>query len=247
MIRFIACCLLLTGSVFAQHPFVRPPAYAPNYPLNRFESEIRAFERSDSMQGRPANPILFIGSSSFRVWQTMAADLAPLPVLNRGFGGSTLPEVSYYANRVLFPYRPGRILVYAGDNDLNSGNHPQTPEQFAAAYARFVQMVQKRLPQTTIYFVSIKPSPSRWANWPAMQRANRLVKAFTKTNKKLRFIDVGPAMLGANGRPRPDIFQTDSLHMNATGYAIWAGILNTVLTLDARQNSGRATKRVQSH
>ncbi len=247
MIRFVTCFFLLTGSVFAQHPLARPLAYTPDYSLNRFEREISAFERSDSVQGQPANPILFIGSSSFRFWQTLSTDLAPFPVLNRSFGGSTLPEVSYYADRILFPYRPGRILVYAGDNDLNNGNHPQTPEQFAAAYTQFVQMVQKRLPQTTIYFVSIKPSPSRWSNWSAMQRTNRLVKAFTQTNKKLRFIDVGPAMLGANGRPRPDIFKADSLHMNAIGYAIWAGILKTVLTLDASQNTGRATKRVRSH
>ncbi len=243
-LRSFACCLLFICTI-SQQSFAQrrqPAAYVPDYPLNRFEKEIRAFELQDSMRGRPMNAIVFTGSSSFRYWETLAADLAPLPVVNRGFGGSTLPEVTYYANRILFPYRPSRIVIYAGDNDLTSGNHPQTPEQFMANYAAFVSLVQKQLPQTIIYFVSIKPSPSRWTKWPLVQRANQLIETFTKTHKNLRFIDIRPAML-ANGRPRPDIFKADSLHMTAKGYVIWTSIIKPILVRDTKPASPPTTKQ----
>lgn len=208
----------------------RTTLFVPDYPLNRLESEIRAYEKQDSLQGKPTGKIVFIGSSSFAKWKTMAADLAPLPVLNRGFGGSTLPEVSYYANRILFPYRPKIIVVYAGENDLNVGEHPQTPEQVADSFKAFVGLVQRQLPETVIYYISMKPSPSRWANWAVTQRGNQLIEAYIKTDKRLRFIDVRPAMLGTNGRPKPALFVADSLHMTAQGYALWAGMLKVILT-----------------
>lgn len=200
-----------------------------DYPLNRFENDIRAFEKQDSLGGTPKNKVVFIGSSSFAYWKTMTADLAPLPVLNRGFGGSTLPEVNYYANRILLPYRPKIIVVYAGENDLNVGPRPQTPEQVLASFKTFAGLVHRQLPKTLIYFISMKPSPSRWANWPVTQQGNQLIAAYIKTDKRLRFIDVRPAMLATNGRPRPDLFRPDSLHMNARGYALWAGMLKVIL------------------
>ncbi len=222
-----------------------------DYPLNRFENEIRAYEKADSLRGIPNSKIVFIGSSSFAYWKTIATDLAPLPVLNRGFGGSTLPEVIYYADRILFPYQPNIIVVYAGENDLNVGQHPQTPEQVAASFKTLVSLVHRRLPNTIMYYVSMKPSPSRWANWATTQRGNQLISAYIKTDKRLRFVDVRPAMLAANGRPRPDLFRADSLHMNARGYAIWAGMLKVILgnalTSGSRNRVGVKSPAAKNH
>ena len=135
-------------------------------------------------------------------------------------------------------------MVYSGENDLNVGPHPQTPEQVADAFKTFVATVQQRLPKTVIYFISMKPSPSRWANWPVTQRGNQLIAAYIKTNKQLRFIDIRPAMLAANGRPRPDLFKSDSLHMNERGYAIWAGMMKTILLFDPQSGQRRASQKV---
>ncbi|MBC8155732.1 MAG: hypothetical protein H7Z72_22825, partial [Bacteroidetes bacterium] len=238
--RLVGCSVLCVWLTSASGQLVNPApgnptqTNSPGYALNRFDNAIRTFEKQDSVTGIPGNRIVFIGSSSFAFWQSMSVDLAPLPVLNRGFGGSTLPEVSHYADRILFPYQPRIIVVYAGENDLNVGPHPQTPEQVAASFRTFVRGVQRRLPKTIIYFVSMKPSPARWANWPVTQRGNQLIEAYVKTDKRLRFIDVRPAMLGPDGRPRPEIFKADSLHMNAAGYAVWAGLIKPILLSETR-------------
>lgn len=229
LVTRVLLCVILLMPVSCIQGQSRTESFVPDYALNRLENEIRAYEKQDSLRGKSTGRIVFIGSSSFAKWTTMTADLAPLPVLNRGFGGSTLPEVSYYADRILFPYQPKTIVVYAGENDLNVGDHPQTPEQVAASFRALVGQVRRRLPKTVIYFISMKPSPSRWANWPTTQRGNQLIEAYIKTDKRLRFIDVRPAMLGPGGRPKPDLFLADSLHMTPQGYAIWAGMLKVIL------------------
>jgi lysophospholipase L1-like esterase len=186
--------------------------------LDRFESEIRQFEASDSAS-RPADGgIVFVGSSSFRKWDSLARDFPGLPVLNRGFGGSTFPEAMHYASRIVLPYRPREILVYEGDNDLASG---RTPRQVADDYRAFVRTMRAALPTTRIVFVSIKPSPSRWSLAPAAREANRLVRAIVAGDTLQSYVDVFTPMLGANGRPRPELFVSDSLHMTPAGYAIW--------------------------
>jgi lysophospholipase L1-like esterase len=190
----------------------QPPA------LDRFESEIRQFETSDSASPPAAGGIVFVGSSSFRKWESLAHDFPRLPVLNRGFGGSTFPEALHYASRVVLPYRPREIVVYEGDNDLASG---RTPRQVADDYRTFVRTVRAALPATRIVFVSIKPSPSRWALAPAAREANRLVRAIVAGDTLQSYVDVFTPMLGANGRPRPELFVSDSLHMTPAGYAIW--------------------------
>lgn len=245
----MGCSILCAWLTSASGQLVNPTpgssaqTHSLGYALNRFDSAIRTFEKQDSVAGTPSNKIVFIGSSSFAFWQSMPADLAPLPVLNRGFGGSTLPEVSHYADRILFPYQPRIIVVYAGENDLNVGPHQQTPEQVAASFRTFVRGVQRRLPKTIIYYVSMKPSPSRWANWPVTQRGNQLIEAYVKTDKRLRFIDVRPAMLGPNGRPRSDIFKSDSLHMNAVGYAIWTSLIKPILLSETKNKLTRKVKQ----
>ena len=192
-----------------------PPA---GLDLDRFESEIVAFEASDRAAPPAPGGIVFVGSSSIRRWTTLAADFPGLPVVNRGFGGSTLYEVNHYARRIVLPYRPRMVVLYEGDNEIAAG---RSPEQVAGDYRTFVSLVHSELPGARIVFVSVKPSPSRWSLQNTMRETNRLVRAITATDPRQTFVDVFTPMLGTDGRPRPELFVADSLHMTPQGYAIW--------------------------
>lgn len=186
--------------------------------LARFEPEIRAFEVADQERLPAPGGVLFVGSSSFRLWPDLGADFAGTPVINRGFGGSTLPEVIRYASRVVLPYRPRLVLLYAGDNDLWDG---RTPAQVAADYRAFVRLVRQSMPTARIAFVSIKPSPSRWSIIDRAREANRLVREETARDPLQTYVDVFTPMLGPGGRPRAELFVADSLHMTPAGYRLW--------------------------
>ena len=186
--------------------------------VDRSESEIRAYEASDRATAPSAGGIVFVGSSSIRLWRSLAADFAGLPVLNRGFGGSTLPEAIHYLPRIVLPYRPRTVVLYEGDNDLTFGWGPQ---RVAADYVQFVRVVRDALPTTRIVFISVKPSPSRWHLVDQQREVNRLVRDIAARDTLQTFVDVFTPMLGANGRPRPELFLADSLHMTPAGYVVW--------------------------
>jgi len=194
--------------------------------LLRFENEITNFEKQDSTNGIDKGEILMIGSSSFRMWETMYKDLAPRKVLNRGFGGSTIPEVIHYADRIIFPYQPEKIVLYAGENDIAAG---QSASQVFKSYKKFVSLVKEKLPNTKISFVSMKPSISRWHLWHEYKIGNDLIAAFCKTKPKLNYIDISEVMLIDNERIDSIIFIEDGLHMNALGYERWTKIIHPKL------------------
>ncbi len=152
------------------------------------------------------------------MWTSVAEDFPHTPVLNRGFGGSQLADVARYASRIVLPYRPRLVLVYAGENDLNEG---KSPESVLAAYEDLVQQIHRELPQTRIGFISIKPSPSRWHLEAQMRRANALVREYSMRDPRLFYVDVFTAMLDAQERPREELFLEDRLHLNEAGYALW--------------------------
>jgi lysophospholipase L1-like esterase len=192
----------------------------------QWEGDIRAFEQSDSAQKPPPKGILFVGSSSIRMWETLANDFPDLPVINRGFGGSELHDVVHYANRIVLPYRPRVVVVYAGDNDLANG---RKPEQVASDFRRFARTVHRTLPRARIVFVSVKPSPSRWNLADKMRTTNALVRRYVKTDRRLAYADVFTPMLGADGRPRRELFRDDSLHMTPAGYELWTSVIRPYL------------------
>ncbi len=188
----------------------------------RFEKEIAAFETFDKTNPPPKNAILFLGSSSIRRWTTLARDFPGHKVFNCGFGGSELSDSVYYFDRIVLPYQPKMIVLYAGSNDINA---ERTPENVADDFGAFVRKVESALPDTKVAFISINASPSRWKDVKKIKEANRHIAAFMAGNKKLIFIDVFPAMLDREGKPQPELYVQDRLHLNAKGYAIWTSVI----------------------
>ena len=200
----------------------QPPAADPA----RFEAEIRQLEEGDRRTPPPRDPVLFVGSSSIRMWCTLDRDFPGLPVLNRGFGGSEMSDVVHFAERVVLPYRPRTIVVYAGDNDLASG---RTPAQVRDEYRRFAALVRERLPGTRLVYLAVKPSPAR-ANLLAQVRAtNAMLREDARRDPLATYVDVFTPMLRRDGRPRADLYGEDGLHMNSAGYAIWRAALAPAL------------------
>jgi lysophospholipase L1-like esterase len=199
----------------------RPAAVVALKPLPdsaRFAAELNAFMRQDSASPPPPAPVLFVGSSSIRFWESLATDFPGLPVLNRGFGGSRMDDVLRYADRVVFRYKPRAIVLYEGDNDLQDG---RTPARIAGDVAEFLSRVRTTLPQARVVCLAVKPSPSRWNLADKVRQTNALLQAVVAQDTLATYVDVYTPMLGADGRPRPELFRADSLHMTPAGYAIW--------------------------
>jgi hypothetical protein len=182
----------------------------------RFADEIDAFAAADKASPPPACPVLFVGSSTIRRWTTLAHDMTPYPVLNRGFGGAEIADINANFGRVVRPYRPRAIVFYAGDNDLHDGN---TPDEVVADFNKFMFLKRATMKHVRVYFISLKPSKARLTEYPAQEAVNQAVKAMTLTQHDLVEIDVVGDMM-ADGKPK-DIFVDDGLHMTPVGYAIW--------------------------
>jgi lysophospholipase L1-like esterase len=191
-----------------------------------FESEISVFEQADLASPPPADPVLFVGSSSIRVWPDLAGDFPDYPVMNRGFGGSQMSDVLYYFDRVVAVYDPALILVYEGDNDLAAG---KSVDQVYADYVAFLALTEEQLPDADVAFISTKPSPSRSQYLEVTRQLNARLEELASNNPHLWFIDVFTPMLNDSGQPRPELFGSDMLHMNASGYELWKSIIEPVL------------------
>jgi lysophospholipase L1-like esterase len=201
-------------------------AAAPALDPTRFEADIRAFEAADRASPPQLNGVVFIGSSSIKNWTDAAAGFPGVPVLNRGFGGSTLADVVYYEDRILLPYRPRLVVLYAGDNDMVEG---RTPEKVVGDYRAFVARLRSALPAARVAYISIKPSPSRRAYMDRARETNQRIRAEIARDSLQAYVDVFTPMLDATGQPRPELFLPDSLHMTRAGYVLWRRLLAPVV------------------
>ena len=199
-------------------------------PADVWEDAIAGYEERDAEDPPAADAIVFVGSSSILFWGSLAEDMAPMSALNRGFGGSVLAHATHFADRIVLPYEPSAIVLYAGDNDIAFGG--LSPDCVLRDYEAFVAEVRDTAPSVPIYFISIKPSLTRWELWGEMERANTLVEARTTTDPSLHFIDVSEAMLGEDGEPIETLFVEDGLHLSPEGYALWTSIVRPVLIAD---------------
>lgn len=199
--------------------FVATATFAQNNNVP-FYNDILAFKRQDSINFPPRGAILFIGSSSFTMWKDVQNQFPGFTIVNRGFGGSSLTDQIRFANDIVFPYRPKQIVIYCGENDL-AGNDTVSGQTVFHRFQFLFEMIRQKLPNVPIVFISLKPSPSRAHLFPKMKLANSLIKDWISKQKSAVFVDVYSLMLLPNGKPMPEVFLSDSLHMNPKGYAIW--------------------------
>ena len=192
-----------------------------------FYREIQNFKKKDSIQFPPKDAVLFVGSSTFTKWADVQEYFPKHVIINRGFGGSSLPHVIDYANDIIFPYHAKQVVIYCGENDF--GDPAVTAQIVADRVKKLFDLIRADNPKVHIAFVSIKPSPSREKNVPKMKEANAKIIEMIKGMKRAKFINTADAMYNADGTIMKDIFTSDMLHMNAKGYAIWQKIMEPYL------------------
>ena len=207
------CFILLAFLAIAENAISQP-----------FINEIKAFRRADSTSMPPQNAILLIGSSSFTNWKDVAKYFPEHTIINRGFGGSSLPHMTMYAEDIIFKYNPKQIIIYCGENDL-TGGPSITADTIFNRVKKLHQLIRSRYKKVPIAYISMKPSPSREKYLETMQKGNAMIKSFMEHEKRSSYIDVYSSMLDANGKILTHIFLSDKLHMNAEGYKIWQGVI----------------------
>jgi lysophospholipase L1-like esterase len=221
--------LLLAAACACTHTPALDPATGAAAPIavdppssDQWHHDMARFAAEDAATAPPRDAFVFTGSSSVRMWRTLAEDFSGKPILNRGFGGSQVREAVHHADRIAIRYRPRMVLLYAGDNEIDAG---RSPEHVLHDFRAFVARVRRDLPDTPIAFLAIKPSPLRAGQLPRQQAANALVRREAARLRNVVFIDVATPMLGTDGQPQPGLFLEDRLHMNDQGYALWRAIV----------------------
>ena len=225
----VLAALAAPGAQAQESAAPSPAAYAAAQ--KRWHDAFAAFDKADRENPPASDGVVFVGSSTIRLWTRLGDDFRAQPVVvNRGFGGSTMADCSLLAQELVVRYRPRQVVVYAGDNDLAEG---RTPFQVLESFAHFANTVRAALPNTRISFISVKPSPSRAALLPKIQETNHIVGAYLRTQANTDYIDIFTPMLGADGRPRTELFRADMLHMNESGYRIWQAAIAPYLLAPA--------------
>ncbi|WP_307692813.1 SGNH/GDSL hydrolase family protein [Variovorax boronicumulans] len=190
----------------------------------RWHNELAAFARADQERFPQPGGVVFVGSSTVRMWTRLSQDFSRVPggIVNRGFGGSTLADCALFARDLVVRYKPRQVVLYAGDNDLAEG---RTPLQVLDSFARFANTVRAELPDARISFISVKPSPSREQLMPQIRETNHVISAYLNLLPNSEYIDIHTPMLGADGRPRPELFRGDRLHLTDEGYRLWQSVV----------------------
>jgi lysophospholipase L1-like esterase len=219
------CVALLP--VFSQSIFPDLPSGRDT--LTRYESEIKAYEARDKARPVKRGETLFIGSSTFRLWGNLETEFQDLHAVNRAFGGATIDEINHYAERIVIPYKPSRIVFYAGTNDLAEGDSAKTVYE---DFLEFERIVHKKLPATKIYFVSMSPGPVRVKLQKRYDETNALVSAEARRSNKFKFVDIRPVMYDGKGKLKGNLFGFDRLHMNKAGQDAWEPIIRNALAKD---------------
>lgn len=194
-------------------------------PFARWESAIRKFEEQDKTDPPPENAILFVGSSSIRLWK-LDKSFPDLRTINRGFGGSQIVDSTHFADRIILKHKPRVVVLYAGDNDIARGKSAET---VTTDFLQFVKTIHGTLPDSRIVFIAIKPSIKRWNLVETVREANTAIQEICEKNKALAFADIDTPMIGDDGRPRESLFAKDGLHLNDEGYQVWSRVVLPLL------------------
>lgn len=220
MMKFVS---VLFAAMFTAFVVYAAEPYSPA----KWEDDIRAFEEKDKVEPIPPNPILFIGSSSIRMWD-LEKWFPYRATLNRGFGGSHIEDSVFYFDRIVTPYRPRAIVFYAGDNDINYG---KSPGRVVADFKEFVALMKQRLPEAKLFYIAIKPSLKRWNLVGEMREANRRIEQICMKHENLVFVDIDAPMIAPDGKPDESLFADDGLHLNEKGYQLWTSVLQPKLDI----------------
>jgi lysophospholipase L1-like esterase len=192
-----------------------------------WNDEISQITSNDDQITLQKGLIVFTGSSTIKGWKSLKEDFTGQQILNRGFGGSELSDVVYHFNKVIAKYKPSKVIVYSGDNDIANGKNS---EQVFEEFQKLVKLMDKQLPKTELIIFSIKPSLARWDKYGEMKKANHLIKEFAQKKKKVKFVNIEEAMLGKDGKPIADYFESDGLHLNEEGYRVWSEVLKPYIS-----------------
>ena len=222
MVRRIIYLLIVACSLAALNAQDKPGVKGE---ASRWEETIRVFEEWDRKNSFASDAVLFVGSSSIRLWHTREC-FEEFEVINRGFGGSQTSDVNYFAKRIVLRYEPKVIIFYAGDNDVASG---KSAKRVFDDYVKFEKLVHKELPETRIIFISIKPSRRRWSLWNVMSAANTMIKDFSMSDSRLFYFDGATPLLDGDGEPKAELFLDDKLHLNSKGYEVWTKLLRPII------------------
>ncbi|MFQ3340777.1 MAG: hypothetical protein ACI9TK_000431 [Flavobacteriaceae bacterium] len=186
--------------------------------------EIEAFERLDASTFYPDDAILFIGSSSIRLWNSLELDMYPYPVIQRGYGGAHFRDMIFFTNRILADHQLSMVVCFVA-NDISGSQQDQTPKEVLLLFKYFVKQIRAKHPNIPIMQIAITPTQSRWKNWAEINIVNNLIKSYCEANNDLYFIDTVPEFLNVNQQPKPELFVRDLLHLNKKGYEVWNRII----------------------
>lgn len=195
----------------------RPYANARDYA--KWEKEVAAYEASDRQTPPPKGGILFIGSSTIRLWKTLAEDYPDHKVINRGFGGTEIVDSTHFADRLIFPHEPKQIFLRAGGNDIHAG---RTPSEVAFDFSEFVRVIHARLPRTEIIYIGVSPAASRWGESDKYRELNRMIRTMALEMPRVGFVETFDMVLSPEGQAVPELFVKDRLHFSPKGYKLLA-------------------------
>ncbi len=204
------------------------PAAQVEAARERWAEDIAKLKAKDAVEQHPADAVLFLGSSSVRLWEGIAQDMAPYHPIQRGYGGARFADLVVFAEELMAAHRFRALVIYVG-NDVAGRETDAAPEQVADWFKRVAAAARARQPEADVFCVAITPTPSRWAGWPQIQEANAALEAVCAADPKLHFIPTASAYLDENGEPRPEYFKKDRLHQNEAGYAVWSGLIKAAL------------------
>jgi len=196
--------------------------------VKAWESDIVKFEQLDRSDSYPKESIIFAGSSSIRLWSTLAEDMAPYPVIQRGYGGAKLSDFAVYSGRIFDPHEFRAAVIFIA-NDITGSDQDKSPEEVLALYKSLIKTIRKKHKDVPVFWIAITPSSSRWKAWPQIQKANNLIKEYSENNTNLYFITTDFAFIGNDGKPKNELFRDDLLHLNDKGYDVWQEIIKKEL------------------
>lgn len=196
--------------------------------VKAWESDIEKFEQLDIAKSYPSDAILFAGSSSIRLWSTIGKDMLPFNIIQRGYGGAKLSDFVVYADRIIYPHPCQAIVVFVA-NDISGDDNDKSPLEVSQLFKKTLQIIRRKFPDTPVFWITITPTPARWHIWPEIKEANEMIKKICEDQRNAYYIDTEKYFLNSSGLPRNELFVTDRLHLNADGYAIWAGIIKNEL------------------